>query len=183
MHEAPKLAIGDGSLGFWAAMEEEFGATRQQRCWVHKTANILDKMPRGTQPDAKQLIHEMYMAPTLKAAECAYHAFVTRFSVKYPKAVGCLTKDRDVLFTFYAFPAEHWRHLRTTNPIESTFATVRHRTRQTKGCGSRSATMAMVYKLVIEAQKHWRRLNGHGLLLKVIEGVPFVDGEIKDTAA
>ena len=183
LRDAPKLAIGDGALGFWAAMEEEFATTQQQRCWVHKTANILDKMPRSVQPDAKKLIHEMYMAPTLKDARCAYDAFVARYSPKYPKAVTCLTKDQDVLFTFYSFPAEHWRHLRTTNPIESTFATVRHRTRQTKGCGSRAATMAMVYKLAIEAQKHWRRLNGHVLLLKVIEGVPFVDGEIEDTAA
>ena len=183
LRDAPKLAIGDGALGFWAALEEEFGCTQQQRCWVHKTANILDKMPRSVQPDAKKLIHEMYLAPTRVDASSAYDAFVARYSAKYPKAVTCLTKDHDVLFTFYSFPAEHWRHLRTTNPIESTFATVRHRTRQTKGCGSRTATMAMVYKLAIEAQKHWRRLNGHVLLLKVVEGVPFVDGEIQDTAA
>ena len=183
LRDAPKLAIGDGALGFWAAMEEEFSTTQQQRCWVHKTANILDKMPRSVQPDAKKLIHEMYMAPTVKDAGRAYDAFVARYIPKYPKAVTCLTKDQDVLFTFYSFPAEHWRHLRTTNPIESTFATVRHRTRQTKECGSGTATMAMVYKLAIEAQKHWRRLNAHVLLLRVIEGVPFVDGEIKDTAA
>ena len=171
------LAVWDGER------ESKFGCTQQQRCWVHKTANILDKMPRSVQPDAKKLIHEMYLAPTRVDARSAYDAFVARYSAKYPKAVTCLTKDHDVLFTFYSFPAEHWRHLRTTNPIEPTFATVRHRTRQTKGCGSRTATMAMVYKLAIEAQKHWRRLNGHVLLLKVIEGVPFVNGEIEDIAA
>lgn len=183
LREAPKLATGDGALGFWAALEEEYGATQQQRCWVHKTANILDKMPRGVQPDAKKLIHEMYLAATLKEAHAAYEEFVARYSAKHPKAVDCLTKDKDVLFTFYAFPAEHWRHLRTTNPIESTFATVRHRTRQTKGCGSRSATMAMVYKLAIEAQRRWRRLNGKTMLAKVVEGVKFVDGEIAAEAA
>jgi len=180
---APKLATGDGALGFWAALEEEFPHTQHQRCWVHKTANVLDKMPKSVQPDAKKLIHEMYLAPTLAAATKAYAEFKARYSAKYPKAVECLTKDEDVLFTFYAFPAEHWLHLRTTNPIESTFATVRHRTRQTKGCGSRTATMTMVFKLATEAQKRWRRLNGHRLLAKVIEGVRFVDGEIKEIAA
>ncbi len=179
----PKLAIGDGALGFWAALEEEFPESEQQRCWVHKTANILDKLPKSVQPDAKALIHEMYMAPTLKAAKSAYAEFTKRFASKYPKAVECLTKDEDVLFSFYSFPAEHWLHLRTTNPIESTFATVRHRTRQTKGCGSRQATLSMVFKLGLEAEKRWRRLNGSQLIAKVVEGVRFVDGEIEEVAA
>ena len=180
---APKLAIGDGALGFWSALEEEFPETEQQRCWVHKTANILDKLPKSIQPDAKALIHEMYMGPTLKSAKEAYAEFVKRFAAKYPKVVECLTKDEDVLFTFYSYPAEHWLHLRTTNPIESTFATVRHRTRQTKGCGSRKATLSMVFKLSLEAEKRWRRLNGSQLIAKVIEGVKFVDGEIEELAA
>lgn len=180
---APHLAIGDGALGFWAALREEFPGTREQRCWVHKTANILDKMPKSVQPDAKKLIHEMYMAPTAKAAKVAFIEFGKRFSAKYPKAVECLEKDEDVLFTFYDFPAEHWLHIRTTNPIESTFATVRHRTRQTKGCGSRKATLSMVFKLALEAEKRWRRLNGHTLLAEVIRGVKFTDGELKKDSA
>ena len=180
---SPKLATGDGALGFWAALEEEYPQTQQQRCWVHKTVNLLDKIAKSLQPDAKKLIHEMYMAPTLVDAKKAYEEFKGRYSAKYPKAVACLTKDEDVLFTFYGFPAEHWIHLRTTNPIESSFATVRHRTRQTKGCGSRKATMAMVFKLGLEAQKKWRRLNGHELIAKVIDGVRFVDGEIAELAA
>jgi len=179
----PKLAIGDGALGFWAAMEEAFPAAREQRCWVHKTANILDKMPKSVQPDAKKLIHEMYLSPTRKEAKKAFAAFKQQYQAKYPKAVDCLIKDEDVLFTFYDFPAEHWPHLRTTNPIESTFSTVRHRTRQTKGCGSRLATLTMVFKLAMEAEKRWRRLNGYQLIAKVIEGVKFVDGELKEAAA
>lgn len=178
-----KLAVGDGALGFWAALEEEFPETKEQRCWVHKTANVLDKMPKGVQPDAKKLIHEMYMAATRAEAMSAYAEFKKRYSAKHPKAVDCLTKDEDVLFAFYDFPAEHWLHVRTTNPIESTFATVRHRTRQTKGCGSRRATMAMVFKLALEAEKRWRRLNGSQLIAKVIEGVKFVDGELEEAAA
>jgi len=180
--DGPKLATGDGALGFWAALEEEFPGAQEQRCWVHKTANILDKMPKSVQPDAKALIHEMYMAPTEKDAKQAFAEFSKRYSAKYPKAVECLTKDEDVLFAFYNFPAEHWAHLRTTNPIESTFATVRHRTRQTKGCGSRLATMTMVFKLGLEAEKRWRRLNGHQLIAKVIQGIRFVDGEIEKAA-
>lgn len=183
LRDAPELATGDGALGFWAALEEEFPQTRHQRCWVHKTANLLDKMPKSVHPDAKALIHEMYMAPTRAEATKAYEEFKSRYAAKYPKAVECLTKDEDVLFTFYDFPAEHWIHLRTTNPIESAFATVRHRTRQTKGCGSRKATMAMVFKLGLEAEKKWRKLNGHTLIAKVIEGVRFIDGEIAEVAA
>jgi len=180
---APKLAIGDGALGFWAALEEAFPGVAEQRCWVHKTANILDKLPKRVQPDAKKLIHEMYLAATRADARKAYAEFKMRYQAKYPKAVACLVKDEDVLFTFYDFPAEHWPHLRTTNPIESTFATVRHRTRQTKGCGSRLATLTMVFKLAREAERHWRRLNGYQLIAKVIEGVRFVDGELKEEVA
>lgn len=180
---APKLAVGDGALGFWAAVEEVFPGIAEQRCWVHKTANILDKMPKSVQPDAKKLIQEMYLSPTREAALDAFGEFVERYRAKYPKAVYCLVKDKDVLFTFYDFPAEHWVHLRTTNPIESTFATVRHRTRQTKGCGSRLATLTMVFKLAMEAERHWRRLNGHQLIAKVIAGVPFVDGVLNEAVA
>ena len=176
LEDAPTLAVGDGALGFWAALEEVFPATRHQRCWVHKTANILDKMPKKVQPGAKQLIHEMYLAETRADALAAFKEFVERYGAKYPKAVACLVKDKDVLFTFYDFPAEHWAHLRTTNPIESTFATVRHRHRQTKGCGSRTATLAMVFKLAREAERRWRKLNAYQLIRKVIEGVVFKDG-------
>lgn len=175
---SPKVATADGALGFWAAVEEAFPGVREQRCWLHKTVNILDKMPKRVHPEAKKMIQEMYMAPTKASAEEAYQAFVEHYKAKYPKAVECLEKDKDVLFTFYDFPAEHWIHLRTTNPIESTFSTVRHRTRQTKGCGSRLTTLTMVFKLALEAEKHWRRLNGHQLIAKVIEGVKFVDGEL-----
>jgi transposase-like protein len=174
---APKLAIGDGSLGFWIALQEEYGPVAQQRCWVHKTANILDKMPKSVQGKAKQLIHEMYLAPNRKAALAAYGQFISSYQAKYPKATECLEKDKEWLFSFYNFPAQHWPHLRTTNPIESTFATVRLRTHRTKGCGSRIATLTMVFKLGIEAQKHWRRLNGSELIPKVVTGVQFVDGE------
>jgi putative transposase len=180
---SPKVAIGDGALGFWAALEEEYPSTRSQHCWVHKTANILDKLPKRIHPEAKKLIQEMYMASTREDAKTAFNEFLSQYGAKYPKATECLAKDEDVLFTFYDFPAEHWIHLRTTNPIESTFATVRHRTRQTKGCGSRLATLVMVFKLSLEAEKHWRRLNGHQLIAKVFDGVKFVDGELKKAAA
>ncbi len=148
-----------------------------QRCWVHKAANVLDKMPKRVQPHAKSMLHEMYMVPTKKDALRAYQDFLKLYHVKYPKACECLRKDQDVLFTFYDFPAEHWSHIRSTNPIESTFATVRHRTRQTKGCGSLKATMMMVFKLAEQAQNHWRRLNGYHWMSNVIEGVKFQDGE------
>ncbi len=180
--DAPALAVGDGALGFWAALEEVFPATRHQRCWVHKTANVLDKMPKKAQPGAKKLIHEMYLAETRKDALDAFEEFIARYAAKCPKAVACLVKDKDVLFTFYDFPAEHWPHLRTTNPVESTFATVRHRHRQTKGCGSRAATLAMVFKLAREAERRWRKLNGHQLIEKVVAGVVFEDGIEKQAA-
>lgn len=182
MSEAPKLAVGDGALGFWKALEKIWPGTRQQRCWVHKTANVLDKLPKSVQPSAKAAIHEIYLAPTKEKAEEAYEQFRALYEAKYPKAWDCLRKDEDQLFSFYDFPAEHWRHLRTTNPIESTFATVRHRTRKTKGCGTRNATLTMVFKLAREAEKHWRRLNGQHLILEVLRGTTFVDGVIKTAA-
>ncbi len=172
----PSLAVGDGGLGFWAALREEFPTTQEQRCWVHKTANILDKMPKSMQAKAKQRIHEMYLAETKEQALEAYDEFQHLYEAKYPKACACLREDKEVLFTFYDFPAEHWIHIRTTNPIESTFATVRLRTKRTKGCGSRTATLMMVFKLASVAESHWRKLNKPKLILKVIEGVKFVDG-------
>lgn len=182
IREAPKLAVGDGALGFWSALEEEFSSTRAQRCWVHKTANILDKLPKHKQAHAKGLIHDMYLAGTYEEAIKAYDRFVDEYSVKWPKAVECLTKDKDVLFTFYDFPAEHWPHLRSTNPIESTFATVRHRTRQTKGCGSRAATLTMVFQLARQAEKHWRRLNGYQHIIHLINNVVYKDGMMQKAA-
>ena len=180
LKEAPKLAVGDGALGFWAALEEIFPQTLHQRCWVHKTSNILNKMPKRVQPGAKKMIHEMYMADSKKDALKAYDAFIDLYKDKYQKAVDCLTKDREVLFTFYDFPAAHWIHIRTTNPIESTFATVRHRYRQTKGCGSVKATLSMAFKLAREAEKRWRKIRGYHLILKVLDGVVFKDGiEVK----
>lgn len=181
--EGPALAVGDGGLGFWAALAEEYPQTREQRCWVHKTANVLDKLPKTLQPTAKDKIHQMYLSPTKELALKAFDSFVSLYDAKYPKACECLLKDREVLFSFYDFPAAHWQHLRTTNPIESTFATVRLRTERTKGCGSRKATLTMVWQLARAAQKGWRRLNGAELLGKVIEGVVFVDGEEKKAAA
>jgi len=166
----PKLATGDGALGFWAALDEVYPATGQQRCWVHKMANVLNKMPKSLQPKAKSMLHDIWMAETRAEAEKAFDLFIETFGVKYPKAVECLTRDRDVLLTFYDFPAEHWIHLRTTNPIESTFATVRLRTARTKGCGSRTACLTMVFKLARCAEKHWRKLNGSDLIAQVIGG-------------
>ena len=180
--EDPSIAVGDRALGFWKALREAYPRTREQQCWVHKTANVLDKMPKSLHVDAKKMIHDMYLAPTRKEALKAYQRFLDLYAAKYPKACECLRKDEDVLFTFYDFPAEHWAHLRTTNPIESTFSTVRHRTRQTKGCGSRIATLTMVFKLATEAEKQWRRLTGYKLITLVIEGVPFVDGEMRKAA-
>ena len=180
--EGPCIAVGDRALGFWKALREAYPRTREQQCWVHKTANVLDKLPKGQQPDAKQMIHDMYLSPTKKEALAVYQRFLDLYEAKYPKACECLRKDEDVLFTFYDFPADHWAHLRTTNPIESTFSTVRHRTRQTKGCGSRIAALTMVFKLATDAEKHWRRLTGYKLITQVIEGVPFIDGEMKEAA-
>lgn len=178
----PKAATGDGALGFWAALRELYPTTREQRCWVHKTANVLNKMPKSVQPKAKAMLHDIWLAETRAEAEKAFDLFVMMFQAKYAKAVECLTKDRDVLLTFYDFPAEHWVHLRTTNPIESTFATVRLRTARTKGCGSRTACLMMVFKLTRCAEKHWRKLNGSDLIAEVIRGIVFVDG-IREIAA
>ena len=177
---SPKLAVGDGALGFWSALGEVFPTTREQRCWVHKTANILDKMPKSIQPKAKAAIHDIYMADTKKEALVAYEHFINLYSDKYPKAVECLTKDKERLFTFYDFPAAHWRHIRSTNPIESTFATVRLRTARTKGMGTRITTLTMVWKLGIEAEKTWIRLHKHQALIHVMEGRKFNDGVLKE---
>jgi len=179
----PKLATADGALGFWAAARKVWPATREQRCWVHKTANVLAKLPKSMQAKAKARLHDIWQAETRESAEHAFDSFVEDFGVKYPKAVECLTKDRDVLLTFYDFPAEHWKHLRTTNPVESTFATVRLRHRRTKGNGSRAACLAMVFRLAQSAEKRWRRLNGHQLIPDVIRGVRFIDGIKLEVAA
>ena len=182
LSQAPELATGDGALGFWAALREIYPATQEQRCWVHKTANVLNTMPKSLQPKAKSMLQDIWMGETREKANEAFDLFITTFEAKYPKAVECLVKDRDVLLTFYEFPAEHWVHLRTTNPIESTFATVRLRTARTKGCGSRTACLTMVFKLARCAEKRWRRLNGKERILEVIRGVRFVDG-VKEIAA
>src|SRR5262245_6833433 len=179
----PSLAIGDGALGFWKAIRQVWGTTREQRCWVHKTSNILDKLPRGTEPKAKAALHEIYLAETKAAAERAFDLFVATYEAKYPKAVECLVKDRGVLLTFYDFPAEHWIHIRTTNPIESTFSTVRLRHDKTKGSGSRVACLTMVFKLMKSASKRWRSLNGSPLLAEVIRGIKFTDGIREKPAA
>ena len=175
--EAPMLAIGDGALGFWKALRQAFPSTRQQRCWVHKTVNVLDKLPRAQQVSAKSMLHEIWMAATKEDATKALEKFAAIYQAKYPKAVECLLKDKEELLAFYDFPAEHWQHLRTSNPIESTFATVRLRTCKTKGAGSRSACLAMAFKLVESAQNHWRKLNGSVLLPEVVAGAVFKDGE------
>jgi putative transposase len=176
------LAVGDGALGFWSALREVFPGTKEQRCWVHKTANVLDKLPKGVQGKAKSMIHEMYQAPTKEEALSAYHHFLKSWRDKYPKAVECLRKDEDQMFTFYDFPASHWIHIRTTNPIESTYATVRLRTKRTKGCGSRMATLTMVWKLAMEAEKSWRKLMGSNMIPLVMAGKEFKDGELKQVA-
>jgi len=173
---SPELMVADGALGFWKAAGEVWPKAREQRCWVHKTANVLAKLPKSQQPKAKRALQEIWMAETKAGAETAFDAFIESYSVKYEKAADCLEKDRDALLAFYDFPAEHWKHLRTTNPIESTFATVRHRTIRAKGCLSNKTALAMVFKLVEGAQKSWRRLDGHNQLPKLILGVKFSDG-------
>jgi transposase-like protein len=179
----PKLATGDGALGFWKAIGQVYPTTREQRCWVHKTANVLDKLPKRLQPEAKSKLHQIWMAETRADAEQAFDLFIATYQAKYSKATECLAKDRVVLLTFYDFPAEHWIHLRTTNPIESTFATVRLRHRRTKGNGSRLACLTMVFKLMQSASKKWRLLNSCQLLPDVIAGVQFNDGVKPQTAA
>jgi len=173
---APELATGDGALGFWKALDAVSPATRHQRCTVHKTANILDKMPKSVQPAAKSDLREVWAAPDRATAEAAVATFAEKYGVKYEKAVTCLTKDRDALLTFYDFPAEHWDHLRTSNPIESVFATVRHRTVRTKGALSQDTARLMVFKLVMAAAKTWHRLKGENQLPKVVQGVTFRNG-------
>jgi transposase-like protein len=174
---APELAVADGALGFWQAVEEVWPKTRGQRCWVHKTANVLNKLPKSQHPKAKQALQEIWMAATKAEALVAFDAFVETWGIKYEKAVECLTKDREALLAFYDFPAEHWKHLRTTNIIESVFATVRHRTVRSKGCLSNKTALAMIFKLAEDAEKtSWRRLNGHNQLPKLILGVKFADG-------
>ena len=179
----PKLAIGDGALGFWAALRLVFPKTKEQRCWFHKSGNILNKMPKSVQPKAKLDIQEIWKSPTKKEALKAIDHFVEKYGAKYEKACECLIKDRDVLLTFYDFPAEHWAHLRTTNPIESTFATIRLRHRRTKGSGSRRTSLAMMFKLAESASKKWRRLRGYQLLSLVIEGKTFKDGTQQEQKA
>jgi transposase-like protein len=179
---APKLAVGDGALGFWAALRKVYGETREQRCWLHKTANVLNNMPKSVQPRAKTDIHEIWMAETREDATKAFDSFLEKYQAKYPTACECLAKDRDVLLAFYDFPAEHWKHLRTTNPIESTFATIRLRHRRTKGSGSRRASLAMMFKLAQSAQKRWRRLNGHQHIAHLLQGKMFIDGVMQDAA-
>jgi transposase-like protein len=180
---APKLAIGDGALGFWKALPQVFGETRWQRCWMHKSGNVLDKLPKHIQGRAKQNLHEIWMAETKAEAEKAFAHFIESYEAKYPKATECLAKDREVLLTFYDFPAEHWTHLRTTNPIESTFATVRLRTAKTRGMLTRDTMLTMVFKLSMSAQKRWRRLNRPERLGELIQGIRFVDGIKQEEAA
>ena len=180
LEHAPKLAVGDGALGFWKALSKVFPDTRHQRCWVHKTANVLDKLPKSVQPKVKSALHEIYLAETRDSAHKAFDSTLRRFWDKYPKAMETLEKDRDELLAFYDFPAAHWIHLRTTNPIESTFATVRLRTKRSRSCGSRDTTLSMVFKLLQSAQKRWKRIKGFDQLRLVIDNVQFQDGERVD---
>ena len=174
---APSLAVGDGALGFWSALQDVFPETREQRCWVHKIANVLDKLPKRLQARAKSMLHEIMRAPDRQSAEEEIERFMEEFEARYPKAVQCLVKDQDRLLTFFDFPAEHWIHLRTTNPIESPFATVKARTRQTKGAGSRKAGLALAFKLTLASQDHWRKVNAPHLVALVRAGVEFRDGK------
>ncbi len=182
LSEVPKLAIGDGALGFWSALTEVFPDTVHQRCWVHKTRNILDKLPKSLRPQAKNNIQSMYMAPNKEEAYKEFDKFIKIYQDKYPKATECLEKDKDTLFAFYDFPAVHWIHIRTTNPIESTFATIRLRTYKTRGCGNRKSVFTMVFKLAMESQKKWHKLKGYKLILSVLNGDKYVDGILKEVA-
>jgi transposase-like protein len=176
LQKSPELFIGDGALGFWSAVSEVFPDSRWQRCWVHKTANVLNKLPKCIQPKAKKKIHDIYMADTKENALKAYHLFIKSYDAKYPKATECLSKDRESMLAFYDFPAEHWQHIRTTNPIESTFATVRLRTARIRGCFSSQTVINMAFKLCQGAEKRWRKLRGYRRLAEVIEGINFIDG-------
>lgn len=173
---SPKLAVGDGALGFWGALSKIYPTCRHQRCWVHKTANVLNKLPKSIQPKVKEALHDIWMAESQDKAKAAFDSAITRFGAKYPQAMSCLEKDREELLAFYDFPAEHWIHIRTTNPIESTFATVRLRTKKTRNCGSRDTTLAMVYKLMESAQNRWKKIKGFSLLTLVVNNVEFKDG-------
>lgn len=177
LNVSPRLATGDGALGFWNALDKIYADTRHQRCWVHKTANVLNKLPKTMQPKVKEALQQIWMAPTQDAAHKAFDDTVARFGPKYPQAMECLNKDREDMLAFYDFPAEHWIHIRTTNPIESAFSTVRLRTRKSRNCGSRDTTLAMVYKLLQSAEKRWRKIKGFGLLTLVVNNVQFKDGE------
>lgn len=179
--KSPKLAVGDGALGFWKAVRKVFSQTRSQRCWVHKTANILNKLPKHSQAKAKQYIHDIWMAETKENAEKAFDLFIKTYQLKYPKAAQCMEKDREELLAFYDFPADHWPHIRTTNPIESTFSTIRLRTKKTRACVSRTTILTMVYKLGLSAEKGWRKLRGFKRLADVINGVKFIDGIDEET--
>ncbi len=179
----PELAVGDGALGFWKALSKVYDTTRWQRCWVHKTANILNKLPKSIQAKAKERLHQIWMAENKAEAEQNFDAFIQTYEAKYPKAVECLVKDREALLTFYDFPAEHWRHIRTTNPIESTFATVRLRTAKVRGCFSSLTVLTMAFQLCRSAQKRWIRLHHPERLGEVIRGVKFIDGIIEKRIA
>lgn len=179
----PRIAVGDGALGFWAALRKVFPETSEQRCWVHKTANVLNKMPKSVQPKAKGDLHEIWQAETRENANLAFDHFLEKYQAKYQGACDCLKKDRDVLLAFYDFPAEHWGHLRTTNPIESTFATIRLRHRKTKGNGTRRASLTMMFKLAESAAKKWKRLRSHEKMILVLEGRSFQDGILQESAA
>ena len=178
----PKLAIGDGALGFWAAVRKIFPDIREQRCWFHKSGNVLNQMPKSVQPRAKEALHEIWMAETREDAFKAFDRFGDMYGAKYPKAWECLKKDKDELLAFYDFPAEHWKHLRTTNPIESTFATIRLRHRKTKGSGTRKTSLVMMFKLAEAASKRWRRLSGYEHIISLLEGKLFVNGILQEAA-
>ena len=174
--KAPKLAVGDGAMGFWSALTKIYPQTQKQRCWFHKMGNVLNKFPTAMQSSVKKALQNIWMASTREAAEKAYRQFITTYKDKYPKAVGCLDKDQEELLAFYDYPALHWPHIRTSNPIESMFATIRQRSTRTKNCGSRDTTLMMVFKLGETAQKGWNRLNGFSHLAEIIQGVKFKDG-------
>ncbi len=176
LRQAPLLAIGEGALGFWKALDQVYPTTRVQRCTVHKTANVLDKMPKSVQPQAKRIMHSIWDAPTKYEAEKAFDLFISTFESKHSAAVECLRKDRHVLLTFYDYPAENWCHIRTTNPIESTFATIRLRHRKTKNNGSAKASLVKIFKLAQSAQKGWRKLRGHQHIPELMRGIRFIDG-------
>ena len=182
LSEGPKLTVGDGALGFWSALNEVFPNALQQRCWVHKTANILDKLPKRLRSQAKGNIHNMYMASDKETAYKEFDKFIELYQDKYPKATECLEKNKDKLFAFYDFPAIHWTHIRTTNPIESTFATIRLRTYKTRGCGNKKTVFSMVFKLALEAQKRWKKLKGHNLIYSILRGDKYIDGVIEKVA-